>query len=149
MKVPPCVSFAFLQSVCHGWMTDQRFRTRPVRPCVFCCSDLGSDDFHHYCKCNTLWSAFGRLGLGDAPASEHRLRMLLLLDGNNHIELRMAFLYACMVSVHKLRSPHVCVAEADRENYIRANFKNVCSRGKNLKRLSQVLWVSHGRNNGL
>ena len=141
-KVPPCVSFAYIQSICYGWMTDERFKNYPVRSCVFCNEDVGTDSFYHYANCDVVWTVCKKLGLGEKPAFHLQLRTLLLLEGTRNLELRMAFLYACMVSVHKLRGPHHWVSKSSHGRYIIANFKDVVSRDKGLQKFNSQLWAS-------
>ena len=141
-KVPPCVSFAYIQSICYGWMTDERFKTYPVRSCVFCDESGGKDSFYHYANCDVLWKVCRKLGLGEKPALHLQLPTFLLLEGAGNLELRMTFLYACMVSVHKLRGPHHYISKGSRERYITANFKDVVSRSKNLQTFNNQLWAS-------
>ena len=141
-KVPPCVSYAYAQSICYGWQTDERFKNYPVRSCVFCSETEGKDSFYHYAKCDVVWSVCRKLGLGERPALHLQLRTLLLLEGTRNLELRMAFLHACTVSVHKLRGPHHWVSKDRRDRYIIANFKDVVSRSKGLRELNTQLWAS-------
>ena len=141
LKVPPCVTFAFMQSICYGWLTDKRLMNYPVRPCVFCCNDpTATDDFYHYAVCSVVWRVYAKIGLGSPPHEHHCIRHLLLIVGTDNMELRMAFLHACMISVHKLRGPAFAVKRENRERYIMANFKCSVSRDSNLKRLYNQLW---------
>ena len=145
--VPPCVCYASLTSLCYGWLTDRRLRQFPIRECVFkCCSPGNGDDFCHYAECPTLWQAYKRLGLLDGYVGLNRMR-LLLLEGEGNIPLRMTFLHAAMVSVHKLRGPHSHLANDLRERYIRTNFRDTVSRSPMLKKAFNELRSRHGLQN--
>ena len=69
-----------------------------------------------------------------------KLRFVLVLDGRDNVCLRLAFLHACMISVHKLRGPHFEVPVVNRERYIRANFRDDLTRCKPLKDAFNDLW---------
>ena len=144
-NLPACLKFSFLQSNCFGWYTDRRFQTRPLRPCVLGCgSSDGVDDLCHYGNCCVLWKAYARLGLGILPPDLLKLRHFLVLDGELQVPLRLAFLHACMVSVHKLRGPHSNLDVSTREHFIRSNFKVVVCRSQYLKDAFNLLWSAHG-----
>ena len=90
--------------------------------------------------CSVVWRVYAKIGLGSPPHDHHCIRHLLLIMGTDNMELRMAFLHACMISVHKLRGPAFAVKRENRERYIMANFKCSVSRDSNLKRLYNQLW---------
>jgi len=129
--LPPCIGFAFFQSICYGWVTGKRMRTPPCRPCVFGCSGE-CDDFYHYAACPIIWSAYSSVGIVGHRAIQSKLRYLLVLDGQEHIYLRLAFLHAVMISVHKLRGPHSHLAVDTRQRYIQASFRDDVVRCKRL-----------------
>ena len=144
-KLPACIKVSFLQSNCFGWLTDRRFRNIPYRPCVFNCQqEDGIDDFCHYSRCRILWNLFHRLGLGPFPDELLMTRSMLCLEGHSSIPLRMAFLHAAMVSVHKLRGPF-CNLHADlRANLVRATFKDRICRSIELRRAFNAIWQERG-----
>ena len=131
-SLPPCVGFGYMQSVCYGWMTDKRMKTYPCRPCVFGCTDH-MDCFYHYASCPIIWSAMSSIGIVGHRPIDSKLRFLLVLDRHENIVLRLAFVHACMISVHKLRGPHHFVPIVNRQRYIRSNFRDIVSRSKTLK----------------
>ena len=122
-------------------MTDERSKNYPVRSCVFCNEAGGNDSFYHYANCDVVWTVCRKLGLGEKPALHLQPRTFLFLEGTRNLELRMTFLYACMVSVHKLRGPHHWVSKSRRDRYITANFKDVVSRDKGLQKFNNQLWA--------
>ena len=77
--------------------------------------------------------AYRSMGILGHRAIHSKLRYLLVLDGQEHIYLRLAFLHACMISVHKLRGPHSHLATDSRQRYIQANFRDDVARCKRMK----------------
>ena len=98
------------------------------------------DCFYHYAQCPVIWNAFTNLGITGGHYIDSKLRFLLLLEGGEHINLRLAFLHACMISVHKLRGPHSGTPLAYRERYLRGNFRDTVSCSKVLKDAFNGLW---------
>ena len=80
-----------------------------------------------------VWAAASRLGIVQTPCRKQKTRVLLVLEGESNKHLRLAFLHACMISVHKLRGPHALVAVSRFDSYIRNNFRDVVIRSPNLK----------------
>ena len=140
---PPRIGFSFYQSICYGWMTDQRMRNLPARTCVLGCHEC-VDCFYHYAECPVIWSAMSKLGLIRGGYINSRLRFLLLLEGDEHIFLRLAFLHACMISIHKLRGPHSGTPLVCRERYLRGCFRDTVSSSKALKDAFSRLWRPTG-----
>jgi len=144
-NLPPCVMYAFLCSQCFGWLTDRRLQQRPFRECVFRCGSPESvDDLYHYACCPNVWQACHRIGLERTNSVPHDVRRLLLLEGDDNMQLRLTFLHAVMISVHKLRGPHASVPTCNRERYIRTHFRETVSRTPMLKKLFNELWVGYG-----
>ena len=130
--LPACLRFGFLQSVCYGWITDQRLKVLPPRPCVFCCgTKSGCDDFYHYALCPMVWSALAELKL--APTlSFNATRWFLILEDDHNIPLRTAFLHSCMVSVHQLRHSSNSVEHSLRKRYLLTNFRRYVGKDRSL-----------------
>ena len=61
-------------------------------------------------------------------------------DQHGNIVLRVTFVHACMISVHKLRGPHHHVLITSRQRYLCSNFKEIVSRSKVLKDCYRALW---------
>ena len=139
LAVPPCVLFGFVQTVFYGWLTDARFRVNPVRNCVFCNVSTG-DDQNHYMKCQVVWDMHCSLGLGCPPGVGTRVKHFLLKKNSNNRQLRMAFIHAVMVSVHKIRNGHCHIDQLDRGRKIKAEFKVSLSRHSSLRKLYNNLW---------
>ena len=132
--ISPNVAFAYLQSICYGWCTDKRFKTYPVRACVWGCHAAdGTEDFYHYYACPVLEAALRSLGLDFVPPGDSLLRHLLILDGTTQCQLRMAFLHAAMTSVHLLRAGYSRVQIDNRGRHIRSIFRDTLSRNCKLK----------------
>ena len=140
---PPCVGYGFIRSICYGWMTDARMRVLHPRPCILGCG-TGGDDFNHYAVCPIVWETARKLGLLRIPYVEVRCRMFLVLDGQEHIHLRLALLHACMISVHRLRGPHAHIARDEVPSYIRNNFRDILTRNLFLRNAFNSIWRQEG-----
>ncbi len=73
-----------------------------------------------------------------------KLRHLLLLDNEEGVPFRAAFLQSAMVSVHKLRGPASQLAWDQRGKYIRANFKELVSSVPSLRIDFNGIWCASG-----
>jgi len=123
-------------------------RNLPARPCVFGFEGC-SDCFYHYAQCPVIWHAFTKLGIVGSRHIDSKLRFLLLLEGDKHIILRLAFLHSCMISVHKLRGPHSGTVLAYRERYLRGNFRDTVSCSQVLKDAFNSLWKDRHANGAI
>ena len=144
LLIPPCVGFAFFQSICYGWITDKRFKNLPARMCVLCNQPGSEDCFYHYSFCHVLWNAYHKLGMARPRVFDNLQRHLLLLENDNNKQLRMAFLHAVMNAVHKLRHQGCKCRAEDTENMIRAIFRETLSRHSGLKQLFSEMWLERG-----
>ena len=89
------------------------------------------------------------LGLVGSGYINSKLRFLLLLDGDRLMYLRLAFLHACMISVHKLRGPHSGTPLGSRERYLTGNFRDTVSCSKVLKEAFLSVWRARGIENAI
>ena len=142
-QLPPRVKFSLVQSCFYGWMTDKRFKSFPIRPCVFGCS-CEQDDFYHYAVCPCLWDAYHSIGLPRRRTSDDSLRHFLLLEGDCEIPLRAAFLYAAMNAVHRLRGPSAHLLLDSRKRFVREIFKPLVSSEPFLRSAFNGIWCDHG-----
>ena len=132
-SLPACLRFGFLQSICYGWLTDQRFKVLPPRACVFCCGiRSGNDDFYHYAQCPVVWNVLHELKLRPSTLNFNNIRWFLVLEDDSHIPLRIAFLHSCMVSVHQLRHHSNNTAYDLRKRYLQTNFRRYVGKDRSL-----------------
>ena len=93
--------------------------------------------------------SMSKLGLIRGSYINSKVRFLLLLDGDEHIFLRLAFLHASMISIHKLRGPHSGTPLGSRERYLTGNFRDTVSCSKVLKEAFLSVWRARGIENAI
>ena len=66
----------------------------------------------------------------------------MLLEGDSHISLRLVFLHAVKVSVHKLRGQFVDGPDLEKESLIKAFFKDHLCSHIALRNQFKELWTT-------
>ena len=100
--VPPCVQFAYINTIFNGWATSARFQQND-NVCYLCFECDGNDSIEHYAECRYMWGAFVRKSRVCCYPQNLITFLGLCADDTHEIVLHSCLVYAVREAVHQRR----------------------------------------------